>query len=134
MLNEQKIRNIICESIAECIQEHINESAAQNMNYTHLAVNKQTNLIVDGWDYSDEDPADLKQFKRDYFMEDLINNGFNPKAYKIITVKFADKNGIDKWSNTGVYPMEEENKMKQEGQNPFELAYQEHPDWFSENA
>lgn len=30
-------------------------------NYTHLAVNKFTNLIVNGWDYSDVEPSELKR-------------------------------------------------------------------------
>ncbi len=101
--------------------------------YTHLAVNKYTNLIVNGWDYSDVDPSDLKQFKNDYFTIDIKENGFNPKAYKIITSQFAKKNGVSQWSNTGVFPVEEESKMKQEGIDFYKKAYDEHPDWFYDN-
>ena len=68
----------------------LNESQ-YNTKYTHLAVNKFTNLIVNGWDYADEDPQDLKQFKNDYFIVDLKDYGFNPKVYKIVTTKFAEK-------------------------------------------
>ena len=103
-------------------------------NYTHLAVNKFTNLIVNGWDYSDVEPSELKEFKNDYFIVDLKDYGFNPKVYKIVTSKFAEKNGINQWSNTGVYPLEEENKMKDEGINFSEKAYEEHPDWFYEDV
>ena len=103
-------------------------------NYTHLAVNKFTNLIVNGWDYSDVEPSELKEFKNDYFIVDLKDYGFNPKVYKIVTSKFAEKNGINQWSNTGVYPLEEEYKMKDEGINFSEKAYEEHPDWFYEDV
>ena len=100
------------------------------MKNTHLAVNRVTNLIVNGWDYSDEVPEDLKRFKNDYFSVDLKDYGFNPKFYKIVTSKFADKNGIKTWSNTGVFPIEVENKMKQEGQDFYKLATEQHPEWF----
>lgn len=102
--------------------------------YTHLAVNKFTNLIVNGWNYADVEPSELKEFKNDYFIVDLKDYGFNPKVYKIVTSKFAEKNGINQWSNTGVYPLEEENKMKDEGINFSEKAYEEHPDWFYEDV
>lgn len=122
---ERKIDRIVSESI-----KYVNESMGEN--YTHFAVNKFTNLIVNGWDYSDEDPADLRQFKRDYFINDLKDYGFNPKVYKIITAKNAEKNGINTWSNTGVFPLEQENEMKKQGQNFYGLAHEQHPDWFIE--
>ena len=34
------------------------------------------------------------------------------------------------WSNTGVFPLFEEQKMIQDGENPFGVAMQSHPDWF----
>lgn len=123
--------NIIQEAINNTLKRKLNES--EENNYTHLAVNKYTNLIVNGWDYSDVEPDELRQFKNDYFMVDLKDYGFNPKAYKILTTRMAEKKGATQWSNTGVFPLEEENKMQKEGQNPFELAEKEHPDWFYED-
>ena len=131
MLTNDKIHQIVKEVLIESIAK-LNESQ-DNTNYTHLAVNKFTNLIVNGWDYADEDPQDLRQFKNNYFIVDLKDYGFNPKVYKIVTTKFAAKNGINQWSNTGVFPLEEENKMKQEGQDFYAIANEEHPDWFYEN-
>lgn len=124
---------IIKEALVESIIKKLNESQ-EDMNYTHLAVNKVTNLIVNGWDYSGEDPEDLKQFKNDYFTVDLKDYGFNPKVYKIITTKFAAKNGISQWSNTGVFSLEEENKMKQEGKDFYAIANEQHPDWFVDDV
>lgn len=110
----------------------------KELDYTHFAINKQTNLIVDGWGYSGHDSEELRQYKKDYFDDDLRANGYNPKVYKILSFKACQKQGIDPnnkqiWSNTGVYPLAQEIQMKNNGQNPFELAEKEHPDWFVEN-
>lgn len=129
MLTNNKIHQIVKEVLMESLSTKMNEKQ-DNPEYTHLAVNKFTNLIVNGWDYSNEDPQDLKQFKNDYFIVDLKDYGFNPKVYKIITSKFAAKNGINQWSNTGVFPLKEEYKMKQEGEDFYAIANEQHPDWF----
>ena len=75
-----------------------------NDNYTHFAVNKATNKIVNGWDYSEYDPSELRQFKRDYFDADLIDYEMNPKDYKIVTDKYLRRQGINpddngNWAN-----------------------------------
>ena len=129
MLTNNKIHQILKEVLMQSLSTNMNENQ-DNTEYTHLAVNKFTNLIVNGWDYSNEDPQDLKQFKNDYFIIDLKDYGFNPKVYKIITSKFAAKNGINQWSNTGVFPLKEEYKMKQEGEDFYAIAHEQHPDWF----
>lgn len=129
-MKNDRLYQIIKSTVAESITKKLNESKKDK--YTHLAVNKFTNLIVNGWDYSDEDQQDLKQFKNSYFITDLKDYGFNPKVYKIVTANFAEKNGINQWSNTGVFPLEEENKMKRDGQDFFALANEQHPDWFIE--
>ncbi len=129
-MKNDRLYQIIKSTVAESITKKLNESKKDK--YTHLAVNKFTNLIVNGWDYSDEGPQDLKQFKNSYFITDLKDYGFNPKVYKIVTANFAEKNGINQWSNTGVFPLEEENKMKRDGQDFFALANEQHPDWFIE--
>lgn len=81
------------------------ESFQNNQNYSHFAVNKATNKIVNGWDYSEYDPSELRQFKKDYFDVDMIDYGFNPKDYKIVTSKFLLRQGIDpndnnNWANS----------------------------------
>ena len=67
MLTNNKIHQIVKEVLMESLSTNMNENQ-DNTEYTHLAVNKFTNLIVNGWDYSNEDPQDLKQFKNDYFI------------------------------------------------------------------
>ena len=80
------------------------EPFQNNQNYTHFAVNKTTNKIVNGWDYAEYDPEELRQFKRDYFIQDLIDYDLNPKQYKIVTSKYLLRQGIDpndnhNWAN-----------------------------------
>lgn len=74
---------------------------------THFAVNKFSKLIVFAWDYSDVEPYDLRNFRKDYFIVDLEDNGFNAKDYKILTFKMCVATGVDprdnaNWSNDGV--------------------------------
>ena len=126
------INESFCESEVNGGQYHDKE-----LNFTHFAVNKQTNLIVDGWDYSGYDSEELKANKNDFFYSDLKDNGFNPKAYKILTFNYCKKYGIDpnnkvNWSNTGVFPLFHEQEMMKNGEKPWDVAYEMHPDWFVE--
>ena len=80
------------------------ESFQNNQGYSHFAVNKATNKIVNGWDYADYDPSELRQFKNDYFTRDLIDYDLDPKQYKIVTGKYLLRQGIDpndnnNWAN-----------------------------------
>lgn len=70
-----------------------------NQNYTHFAVNKTTGKIVNGWDYSGIEAWELKQFKRDYFIVDLIDYELDPKCYKILTAKSLQRQGIDPFNS-----------------------------------
>ena len=81
------------------------ESFQNNQGYSHFAVNKTTNKIVNGWDYADYDPNELRQFKNDYFTRDLIDYDLDPKQYKIVTGKYLLRQGIDpndnnNWANS----------------------------------
>lgn len=85
-------------------QQSLNESYAQEGNYTHFAVNKTTNKIVNGWDYSDHDADELRMYKRDYFTNDLVDYGLDPRQYTIITRVGCKKRGINpdddsQWEN-----------------------------------
>lgn len=84
-----------CESKNYNKKTTLKESFKNNQNYSHFAVNKATNKIVNGWDYNGYDPEELRQFKKDYFTVDLIDYGLDPKQYKIVTAKFLIRQGID---------------------------------------
>ena len=71
---------------------------------THFAVNKTTGKIVNGWDYREYDPEELRTFKKDYFIQDLIDNDLDPKQYTILTKASCIKRGINpdinsNWAN-----------------------------------
>ena len=98
-LTENELRGMISESIKRILFEFKN-----NQGYSHFAVNKATNKIVNGWDYADYDPSELRQFKNDYFTMDLIDYDLDPKQYKIVTRKYLLRQGIDpndnnNWAN-----------------------------------
>ena len=65
-INEVKynrLKNIIKECTNKVLNEGIN-----NQNYTHFAVLKPIKKIVNGWDYADVDPVDLRNFRKAYFL------------------------------------------------------------------
>lgn len=99
-LTESDLHNMIINAAKRIIKESSDEE-----NYTHFAVNKNTNMIVNGWNYSEYDPTELRQFKRDYFFDDLRDYGLNPKDYTIVTRAYLERQGIDpndqsNWSNS----------------------------------
>lgn len=99
-LTEADLHNMIINAAKRIIKE-----SSEEENYTHFAVNKNTKMIVNGWDYSGYDPTELRQFKRDYFFDDLEDYGLNPKDYTIVTRAYLERQGIDpndqsNWANS----------------------------------
>lgn len=79
-----------------------------NPKYSHFAVLKGIDpsvdgKIVNGWEYRDYDPAELRQFKKDYFFQDIIDNQINPKIVNIVTAKHLQKQGIDPYDFNNWY-------------------------------
>ena len=97
IITESQLKNIVAESVRRILKEEYEP----DIHYTHFAVNKQTNKIVNGWDYSGYDASELKQFAKDYFFQDLADMDLNPKSYKILTRPSLLKRGIDPqdWNN-----------------------------------
>ena len=98
-LTENELRGMISESIKRILFEFKN-----NQGYSHFAVSKKSGKIINGWDYKDYDPEELRQFKKDYFDADLIDYGFNPKDFRILSYKYLVRNGINpdddaNWAN-----------------------------------
>lgn len=82
----------------------LNESKIDDYQETHFAVNKNTGKIVNGWDYRGYDPEELRQFKRDYFIQDLLDNDLDPKQYVILNKATCIRRGINpddssNWAN-----------------------------------
>lgn len=99
-LTESDLHNMIINAARRIIRE-----SSEDDNYTHFAVNKNTKMIVNGWNYSGYDPTELRQFKRDYFFDDLRDYDLNPKDYTIVTRAYLERQGIDpndqsNWANS----------------------------------
>lgn len=72
-------------------EEKLCEGVNNNPEYTHYLINKTTNKIVFGYDYSDTEQQD-----RVYYTKlDLQEWGWNPREYKLVGKPFLMKNGID---------------------------------------
>ena len=78
-------------------------------NYTHFAIYKPTGKIVNGWNYNGYEPAELKQFKKDYFIDDLVDMGMNPQEITILTKRGCASKGINPMDNSSWqnYPFNE---------------------------
>ena len=72
-----------------------------NRKYTHFALLKDSNKIINGWEYKGYDQSELNQFKRDYFFNDIKDMDIEPKNVKIITGKKLISMGINPfdWSS-----------------------------------
>lgn len=93
-ITESDLRNMIKNSVKKIMAESIgDEDSAQS--YTHFAVSKADGKIVNGWNYSDIEPSELRQFKNDYFFNDLKEIGADPKEYSILSSSALERRGID---------------------------------------
>ena len=113
VLKESELNRMLVEAVAKNIKK-LTEGRNDEPSNTHYAVHKPTNTIVFSWDYSGYDSDELRQFKKDYFISDLIDMGMDPKEVTILTRKACERKGINPtddscWSN---YPMIECNSMK----------------------
>ena len=95
---EQKLEEVEGYGISDHMdngEEKLEEGVNNDPNNTHYAVNKATNKIVFSWDYSGYDSAELNQFKKDYFVVDLLDMELDPKQYTILTKASCIKRGIN---------------------------------------
>lgn len=97
-LTEQEFKNLISESVKQVLKEHEAFSNDEPSN-THYAVSKLNGKILFSWEYGDIEPSELREFKRDYFTQDLIDNELNPKTISILGRKTCVKRGIDPKDN-----------------------------------
>lgn len=69
-----------------------------NKNYTHFAVLKNNNLIINGWEYKGYDPDELKSDKKHYFYNDITDMQIDYRICKILTAKYLINRGIDPYN------------------------------------
>lgn len=83
------------------IKENNDELGA---GYTHFAISKHNNKIVDGWEYKDIDPESIKYYStidlKDNFPDNKVSD------FKIYSRKHLERNGINpsdtnNWLKTG---------------------------------
>lgn len=65
-----------------------------NPKYTHFAVLKD-GKIVNGWDYTGYDKEELREFKNNYFAQDLIDMDYRLRDVKILTAETLKKRGVN---------------------------------------
>ena len=105
-------------SIDEVKRNKLNETVDSGVSSdTHFAILKPINKIIFSWDYSGYDNSELREFKKDYFMDDIVDMGFNPKEVKILTKAACLRQGINPedescWDNAYEYKVESINRRK----------------------
>lgn len=134
-INEVKY-NRLKNIIKECTNQVLNEGV-NNQNYTHFAVLKPINKIVNGWDYADVEPVELRNFRKYYFFDDMIDYGFDPKDIKILTKAACLRQGLNPedescWDNAYEYKVESvnrKNSLKEEYGEPVQSDDQDPEDY-----
>ncbi len=113
-----KMYEALKHSIDEVKRNKLNETVDSGVsNDTHFAILKPINKIIFSWDYSGYDNSELREFKKDYFMDDIVDMGFNPKEVKILTKAACLRQGINPedescWDNAYEYKVESINRRK----------------------
>jgi hypothetical protein len=80
------------DEMCDDLNEEKNMKNEIDPNYTHFAIDKGTNKIVNGWEYdSDMDKESIAY----YCKIDIIDMDLNPKDIKVLTTKFLMSKGID---------------------------------------
>ena len=74
-----------------------------NPKYTHFALLKDAKKFVNGWDFADVDPQDLKQDKMHYFFQDIIDMDIEPKNVVIGTARKFQREGLNPFDSNNWY-------------------------------
>lgn len=131
------VENVVRECINNLKRNKINETIDSGVSDTHFAILKPINKIIFSWDYSGYDNAELREFKKDYFMDDIVDMGFNPKEVKILTKTACLRQGINPedescWDNAFEYKVESINKrntLKESYGDPVQSDDQNYEDY-----
>ena len=75
----------------------INEGILADKNYTHFAVNKNTGKLLEAWNYKGIDADELRQYKKDYFFNDIkeLDLPLKTNEIKIVTKGILVREGIN---------------------------------------
>ena len=138
-----KMYEALKHSIDEVKRNKLNETVDSGVSSdTHFAILKPINKIIFSWDYSGYDNSELREFKKDYFMDDIVDMGFNPKEVKILTKAACLRQGINPedescWDNAYEYKVESISRrktLKEEYGEPVQSDDEEYEDYHSGEA
>ena len=138
-----KMYEALKHSVDEVKRNKLNETVDSGVSSdTHFAILKPINKIIFSWDYSGYDNSELREFKKDYFMDDIVDMGFNPKEVKILTKAACLRQGINPedescWDNAYEYKVESINRrktLKEEYGEPVQSDDEEYEDYHSGEA
>lgn len=97
-------------AIATAKAKKLAEVEELGAGYTHFAVDKSTNKIVNGWEYEDTDNESIKYYSK-MDLEDMFPDR-KPNEFKIVTRRFLEKNGIDPSNSDNWYKYESINEVR----------------------
>jgi hypothetical protein len=86
-----KTKKIKLSEVRKLVRKSLNENI--DKNYTHFLVDKNTNKIVNGWDYSQTDPYDIKDFVKMDIIDQFPDR--KPSEFKLLTILGLKKSGIN---------------------------------------
>jgi hypothetical protein len=97
-LNENDVTVVTRENLSK---RNLNESLKKNWekyNFTHVALLKETNHILHGFNYSDISQEELNNNKKEFFLEEIsrvYGSEIEPKDIKIVKVEKLNNLGIN---------------------------------------
>lgn len=124
MKNLDKIKNILKEEFGNTI----------NLAYTHFAVYKPTNKIVNGWEYKGLDYEDIKEYSSQDIMDMFPD--YKLSNFKILTRRGLELQGVDPFDikSWNVNDLDEsvfknEHLMKEDGGYPAGAEFDSNAPW-----
>jgi hypothetical protein len=92
-------------SILSDNRDSLNEDNSIDNTYTHFAVRKSDNKIVNGWEYKDIDNESIKEYVKIDLKNDFPNNKLSD--FKIVTKKSLENTGMNPFDTKNWYKIEE---------------------------
>jgi hypothetical protein len=79
------------------LKENTMKKATSKNKNTHFAINKNTNKILESWNYEGYDQDELKKYKNEYFTKDLNRNHpfLNENDIVVVTAKNLSKRQLN---------------------------------------
>jgi hypothetical protein len=89
--------------------ESVNEASKLGKGYTHFAIDKETNKIVDGWDYKKSSKDEIVHYSKIDLKDNFPDR--KPSEFKIVSRKYLMDKSIDPSNTNNWYKIEEPAKI-----------------------